>query len=143
MLGLEFTLNLNCINNMLAIVSLAIQVAVILYGIKMYLMIRPVRYWTMSWLLYSIAHTLIFFRRILSWTIRENFLPPAIPKETLELSTQIVISIVFLFSAYFLSKMYSKYFQNGVKVPSWKEEKTADNKRVAKNKAARERRILQ
>jgi|GEM_PF-6490062 len=113
-------------NLIIAILSLIIQVLVVYYGYRMYRILNPVRYWSSSWLLYSVANLLILFRRIIgviydyqmlsininfswSWLIYEKLL-------------QVGVSILLLIFVMKLKKLYRKYFENGLDIKAWKQE---------------------
>jgi hypothetical protein len=116
----------------LGALSLIIHSLVIWYALKMYRMIRPVRYWTIAWLMFATGNSIIFIRRCIGLYLLKGAIVPGMVivwPVAIEMLLQIVVSITFLIGATQLNAMYSKYFKNGFKVLSWKEEKTANDKK--------------
>ena len=103
---------------------LILQALVVYYGYKLYKILNPVRYWSTAWLLYTIANLLILIRRVVGIFLIDDI--SGISAATVEYLIQVAVSILLLIFGKRLSQLYSKYFNDGLNLQSWKEEQ--DNK---------------
>lgn len=122
------------LNTILGVTSLILQAMVVSYGVRLYNILRPVRFWSIGWILYTIANFLILVRRVIGFKLAYSIIIPFTPTISYEYSLQIVISILFLFFGWNLKKMYSKYFNDGLNIKSWKEEKEWVKSKLQKEK---------
>jgi hypothetical protein len=119
----------------LAVISLIIQALVVWFGWKMYRILNPVRYWTNGWLLYTIGNVMILLRRVIgfvvAWKGEKIFTGwehlaitnmSNVSWLSAEFFLQIAVSVVFLIFGWNLKHLYTKYFENGLKIQSWKSE---------------------
>jgi len=107
------------LNLILGIISLILQAVVVYYGYRLYNILNPVRYWSHAWLLYTTGNLLILIRRAVGLFLVGCTTSVAV---TLENVIQIAVSVLLLVFGWTLSKMYSKYFTDGLNIQSWKEE---------------------
>lgn len=119
------------LNLTLGIISLILHVVVVYYGWRMYKILNPVRYWSNAWLLYLIANLLILLRRfvgvfIIQWSVLcspKTLIPIGADWYiALEYLLQITVSILLVLFGKKLTQLYSKYFNNGLKLKSLDEQ---------------------
>lgn len=117
----------------LAIISLILQATVVYYGWKMARILNPVRFWTQGWKLYTLGNLFIFLRRVVGLIVvlkgedvfdkfKYFTISNMVSWPVAEVTLQIAVSIVFLLFGWSLQSLYSKYFEDGLNIPSWKNE---------------------
>lgn len=90
------------------VLQLVLQLFVIYYGYVLFRMVRPLKFWTRAWGIFTVSMILVFLRR--SWNLFELFSGcPDHTKATIEALLMIVISALWLCFSYKLEHLFKKY----------------------------------